>query len=122
MPSLTIITGDYAGKQFVLANRPLSIGRDPTRDIQIIDSKVSRKHAMVRADGDNHVLTPAKALNGVTINDVDISEEAVLSDGDRILLGDTELMYADADNPNLSNAVHQRKLADRDMRDKNTLM
>lgn len=122
MPSLTIVSGDQAGKQFVLAKRPLSIGRDPTRDIQIVDSRVSRKHAMVRVDGERHVMSPTKALNGVIINGVAIESEAVLSDGDRILLGETELVYAVSDDPNLTNAVHQRKLADRHLREKNTLM
>jgi two-component system cell cycle response regulator len=122
MPSLTIVTGENAGKQFVLAKRPLSIGRDPARDIQVIDPKVSRKHAIVRPEGDGHALASAKALNGVIINGNEIDAERVLADGDRIQLGDTELVYASSDEPDRTNALHQRKQADRKLRENNTLM
>lgn len=122
MPSLTIVTGENAGKQFVLAKRPLSVGRDPSRDIQVVDPKVSRKHAMVRPEGEGHAISPAKALNGVIINGAEIEAETALADGDRILLGDTELVYALSDNPDRTNAVHQRKQADRRLRENNTLM
>ena len=122
MPSLTIVTGENAGKQFVLAKRPLSIGRDPARDIQVIDPKVSRKHAIVRPEGDGHALASAKALNGVIINGNEIDAERVLADGDRIQLGDTELVYASSDEPDRTNALHQRKQADRKLRESNTLM
>lgn len=122
MPSLTIVTGENAGKQFVLAKRPLSIGRDPARDIQVVDPKVSRKHAIVRPEGDGHALASAKALNGVVINGREIDAERILADGDRILLGDTELIYALSDDPDRTNALHQRKQVDRKLRENNTLM
>ena len=122
MPNITIVTGEQAGKQFVLANRPLSIGRDPTRDIQVIDSKVSRKHAMVRAEGERHVIFASKALNGVVINGVEIEEETTLTDGDLIQLGDTELVYSMSDDPERTNCVHARRVADRNTREMKTLM
>lgn len=122
MPSLTIITGDQAGKQFLLAKRPLSIGRDPARDIQILDPKVSRKHALLRHEVDGHLIAPAKALNGLIINGETVTEETRLADGDRLQLGDTELAYSVSDDPDRTNALHQRKQADRQHRENNTIM
>ena len=121
MPSLTIVNGDHAGKHFVLAMRPLSIGRDPSRDIQLVDPKVSRKHAIIRPEDSRYVIRLTKSLNGLKLNDGEVQEEAALSDGDRILLGDTELLFTESDTPDLTNAVHHRKVADRKVRDVDTL-
>lgn len=122
MPSLFILTGEQAGKQFVLANRPLSIGREPGRDIQVIDPKVSRKHALLRHEGDRFYISPSKALNGIVINGAKIEAETALNEGDEIVLGDTMLRFTHSTDPAASNAVFGRKNAGRDMRDKNTMM
>lgn len=122
MPSLIIVSGDQAGAHFVLGQRTLSIGREPARDIQVTDPKVSRKHALVRHEDGDHVISPAKALNGVIINGDAIDNERALKDGDVITLGDTNLQYSLSDNPDATNMLHHRKDAARENRDKNTLM
>ena len=122
MAGLTIITGDQAGTHFELANRTLSVGRDPSRDIQVIDPKVSRKHAMVRNDSGRYLISAAKALNGVLLNGTEIGGETVLSEGDQIQLGDTVLRFGGPASPDATNAVNHRKVADRAIRESNTLM
>jgi len=72
-------------------------------------------------DGD-HVIAPAKALNGVIINGDAIDDERALKDGDVITLGDTNLQYTLSDNPDATNMLHQRKDGAREHRDKNTMM
>ena len=47
---------DQGGKHFRLANRTVAAGRDPAREIQILDAKVSRKHFLVRSDGERRLL------------------------------------------------------------------
>jgi len=121
MPSLMITTGENAGTHFPIANRPLSIGRDPARDIQLIDPKVSRKHCLIRRRGDDYILQPFQSVNCVLINGSEISDEVVLRDRDKIELGDTTLRFRVADDPNRTNALEQRKLADRRMREDQTL-
>ncbi len=122
MPSLMITSGDKAGAHFVLGHRTLAIGRDPARDIQITDPKVSRKHALVRHVEGAYLIGAAKALNGVIINGEAIEEERALSEGDVITLGDTNLQFTMSDNPDATNMLHKRKDAARENRDKNTLM
>jgi pSer/pThr/pTyr-binding forkhead associated (FHA) protein len=122
MPSLTIMIGAQAGTTFELANRALSVGRDPSRDIQITDLKVSRKHAVIRLGETGHAIAPTKAKNGLLINGSEITEETVLSDGDELTLGDTLLRFSLQSSPNFTNAVHNRKIADRNARDANTMM
>lgn len=122
MPSLTIMIGAQAGTTFELANRALSVGRDPSRDIQITDLKVSRKHAVIRLGESGHVIAPTKAKNGLLINGSEITEETVLADGDELTLGDTLLRFSLQSSPDFTNAVHNRKVADRNARDANTMM
>ena len=121
MPSLTIITGSQAGTTFELASRTLSIGRDPARDMQIIDPRVSRKHAVIRLLDAGHAITPTKAKNGVLINSREIEGEVTLSDGDEITLGETVLRFSLETNVEATNAVHHRKVADTQARDANTI-
>ena len=121
MPSLTIITGSQAGTAFELASRTLSLGRDPARDMQIIDPRVSRKHAVVRLVDDRHAITPTKAKNGVLINGRKIEGEAVLNDGDEIILGETVLRYANTTPEDKTNAVFGPKDCDPDLREANTI-
>lgn len=122
MPALIVVSGQQAGKHFELANRPLAIGRDPSRDIQILDPKVSRKHAIIRRGEDGFVISATKALNGIVINGDPADGDVILTDGATITLGDTELRYTEHSDPNKTNAIHQRKAADRAVRDAKTTM
>ncbi|QKK09145.1 MAG: FHA domain-containing protein [Planctomycetota bacterium] len=122
MAGLTIVTGAQSGTHFELASRPLSVGRDPSRDIQIVDPKVSRKHAMIRHDNGRYLIAATKALNGITINGAAADGEATLMEGDEIQLGDTLLRFGSPNSPDATNAVHHRKNADRAVRENNTLM
>lgn len=122
MNSLIITTGSQAGTQFSLGGRPLSVGRDPSRDIQIMDPKVSRRHAMVRRVGGGHLIAAGKALNGVFVNGRRIEDETALREGDEITLGETTLRYAATPHPARGNGLHQRKVADAAAREHLTVM
>ena len=122
MPNLTIMTGEQAGTSFQLANRPLSVGRDPSRDIQILDLKVSRKHAIIRNASNSHAIAPTKAMNGLQINGEPIEAETVHQEGDEITMGNTVLRFSREDSSDYTDAVNVRKVADRQARDAKTLM
>lgn len=122
MPSLTILTSPQGGTTFELASRTLSLGWDPARDVQLIDPRVSRKHAVVRAVDDRHSITPTKAKNGVLVNSQRIEGETILSDGDEIILGETVLRYRSSSAADKTNAVFAPKQLDRELRDNNTMM
>lgn len=122
MSSLTIMIGDQAGTTFDLASRPLSIGRDPSRDIQIIDPRVSRKHGVIRPVDGRHAIAPTRATNDILINGQAIRSETVLSDGDELTLGDTVARYSMGHATDATNAVHHRKIADAQARDARTMM
>lgn len=121
MPSLTIVSGEKSGKHFVLTHRTLSIGREPSRDIQLCDPKVSRKHALLRCNGETYMISPCKALNGIMINGEMIEGERALKPGDEIAMGDTVLRFAPSADYSRTNAMMVRKLANRQLREELTI-
>jgi pSer/pThr/pTyr-binding forkhead associated (FHA) protein len=95
MASLNIIQGAQTGTHFELSKRPLSVGREASRDIQITDPKVSRKHALIRFENGGYLIVVANARNGVKVNGAKIAEKAMLREGDQIALGDTVLQFTE---------------------------
>lgn len=120
MAGLIIKAGTQAGTYFRLGRRTMAGGRDPAREIQITDPKVSRKHFIIRADRDKHVIAETHAKNGIYVNGVQ-QTEATLSDGDEILVGDTLLCYLADDDVDRSDAVNKFRAGHRSHREEQTL-
>ena len=68
------------------------IGRGAEADLRLADTGVSRAHAEVRLDSGEVRLTDLGSTNGTLVNGRRIST-AVLSDGDRIEVGATPLVF-----------------------------
>jgi pSer/pThr/pTyr-binding forkhead associated (FHA) protein len=120
MACLIITEGEQVGKYFQLGNRTLAGGRDPAREIQIIDPMVSRKHFLIRKEGEQHVIVETKAKNGIFVNGLQVQEKA-LEDGDEIRVGDTVLKYHVEEEPGRTNALQQFRKADRALREDRTI-
>ena len=121
MASLKITSGEQADKYYPLANRPLTGGRDPARDIQILDPKVGRKHFQIRKGDVGYVVVDFQSRNGVYVNGEKISEERPLQDGDEIMIGDTRLVFFNADDPDRTDALQKQKDAGRHAREDRTI-
>ncbi len=116
MASLIIGSGDKSGEYFPLGQRTTVIGRDEGVPLQILDERVSRKHAQVRFDDKTqaYVLMDMKSVNGTFVNGRRLTTELVLSDGDEITLGDTRLMFTLADFSDKAGALaHFKKVGER---------
>jgi pSer/pThr/pTyr-binding forkhead associated (FHA) protein len=98
----------------------LTGGRDPARDIQILDPKVSRRHFQVRKEDDGYLILELKSRNGVYVNGTKVAEKR-LKDGDTIQVGDTQLAYFDDDMPDRTDALQQYKKATREAREDLTI-
>jgi pSer/pThr/pTyr-binding forkhead associated (FHA) protein len=100
MACLIISSGKNSGACYKLDKLPMSAGRDVGRDIQIMDPKVSRKHFVIRESDDRQgfKVQEQDAKNGVYVNGKKVAE-APLRDGDRIVVGETELTFLIADDP-----------------------
>jgi pSer/pThr/pTyr-binding forkhead associated (FHA) protein len=122
MAHLLITTGPGAGKYFPLANRPLSVGRDPARDVQILDPKVSRKHFVVRRVGDDYTIIPLKSVNAVVLNGQELTGEVVLHDRDQIEVGDTLLRFRSHYDSDAANALDLHKATAREAWEERTIL
>ena len=120
MASLIITWGEQIGKYFQLGNRTLAAGRDPAREIQIVNTQASRKHFLIRKNGDHHLVIETNAKNGLLVNG-EPCKEKVLQDGDEIQAGRTVLTYYVADWPDRTNAPEQYRKADREFHEDRTL-
>jgi hypothetical protein len=67
------------------------IGRSPSCQVVVDDPLVSREHAMIRIRADRVLIEDLRSRNGVYLNNVRIFGARELFDGDRLLVGTTEL-------------------------------
>jgi hypothetical protein len=77
---------------------PMRIGRAPECELAIRDSRASRQHARLHARDGVLVLTDLGSTNGTRVNGQRV-REVVLGAGDRILIGETELIVGSSDDP-----------------------
>jgi hypothetical protein len=76
---------------------PMRIGRSPDCELTLRDSRASRHHARLHARDGVLVLTDLGSTNGTRVNGQRV-EEVVLGRGDRILIGESELVVGGPDD------------------------
>ncbi|NMM34216.1 MAG: FHA domain-containing protein, partial [Phycicoccus sp.] len=86
---VAVVAGPHTGKEFRLRRGTAYIGRGHGCEVQVSDSSVSRRHAKVLV-ADGAEVVDLGSANGISIGGADVSR-AVLTAGDRLRLGDTEL-------------------------------
>ena len=80
--------------EYALDGQTITIGRGQTCDIIFDrDSMVSRRHAILRREGNHYTVADLGSSNGTFLNDLEIREPTPLNHGDRILIGQHELLY-----------------------------
>ena len=89
--SLILIEGDLDENEFILADNT-SIGRSPSNDIVLKETKVSRQHAAINLRGGSYVIVDLKSSNGLLVNGRKV-EEAVLNDGDELTIGSFKFQF-----------------------------
>lgn len=89
---LTIANGDTQGKVIALTEPEYSIGRLRDNAIQILDLGVSGLHARLFRGSEGYVLEDLQSRNGTWVNGNRIVS-AVLQNGDRVHVGQTDLLY-----------------------------
>ncbi len=92
MARLTIQHGKDAGRYFTLADGITIVGREKGVTLQLMDEIISRKHCLLRREGDSVTVTDLASRHGTVVNGVRVSE-AKLSVGDTLKIGDTVLVY-----------------------------
>jgi pSer/pThr/pTyr-binding forkhead associated (FHA) protein len=81
------------GRTVTVDEGPLTIGRLPECSIVVEDANVSRRHAELRRDGDDVVVSDLGSTNGTRVNGAQVRGARRLNDGDEITVGRTSLRF-----------------------------
>src|SRR5437867_1962386 len=82
-----------------------SIGRAASNQIVLSDDKVSRRHAIVHAQGENEFwLVDLGSSNGTFVNGRRVTQPIQLCDQDEIEIGQFRLVFHHAQTPRMTSA------------------
>jgi signal transduction histidine kinase len=95
VPSLFVIQGRDQGHRFQLEGAEVSLGRVGENTIQLHDTEVSRKHAVLQESAGGYVLRDLNSSNGTYVNGKAVRERRLMS-GDQLQLGRTLLLFTGA--------------------------
>lgn len=87
MPKLAILTGKHQGQKMNLPERELLVGRDEQCEIRLSGTEVSRRHTRIRVVGESIFVSDLGSRNGTLVNDIAITQEIQLQDGDELRIG-----------------------------------
>jgi len=89
---LVVETGSLAGTRFLLDRSLIAIGRSENNDIILEDEMVSKSHCRIITQGDNYLVEDLGSSNGTIINGQQVNSH-MLSDGDKLYIGQTTLTF-----------------------------
>jgi Nif-specific regulatory protein len=98
------------GTTFALTQDEVTIGREPSNPICVNDHYVSRRHCLIKREGESFRIIDLKSYNGTFVNEVPIGEH-LLSDGDQISFGSVRFIFL-TDESETSPAVSSVELSD----------
>ncbi len=94
-PEREVVTLTLAGRAHPITSRSVVIGRSRECDLRIADGNASRRHAEVVQEGATYLVVDLGSTNGTELNGRTITREK-LTDGDRITIGATDLVFGRA--------------------------
>jgi Nif-specific regulatory protein len=92
---LEAVSGPLKGKLFPLTGDEISIGRDPSNEISLLDSLVSRRHCVIRREADGFRLRDLESRNNTFVSGVPVMDR-LLVHGDQIRVGNSILVFQGA--------------------------
>jgi transcriptional regulator with GAF, ATPase, and Fis domain len=100
-PRLIAINGSSKGSTFPLDEDEISIGRESLSSISLSHSSVSRRHCLIKRNGDKFVIRDLDSFNGTFVNGVPVKEQT-LEHADQIKIGSIALLFLTGENEDLS--------------------
>jgi len=93
LAKLVINPTSAAKKEIPIVSRVISIGRDPSNDLVLSDSMVSRRHAILEHRDNQYILRDNNSSNGTMVNGDRVESEKPLRDGDLVAIGSSRLLF-----------------------------
>ncbi len=93
MGELIIKLDDSEVKRYSLKDSPVVVGRSSESDLVLADSKISRRHAKFKKQGESWSVEDMGSRNGVYVNNDLILDDVLLSHDDVIKLGNFVVIY-----------------------------
>ncbi len=90
--SLAVIMGANAGQIYTVTKPRTVLGRGTESDVQLQDSEVSRRHAMLEIRGDEAMVVDLGSTNGTYVDGVRVQKASIFSNQE-FSLGTTTLMF-----------------------------
>lgn len=109
MPSLFVFEGNDQGVRFQLEDDTVSLGRDRGNVIQLHDTEVSRRHAVLRRQGRTFVLADLGSSNGTFVNGTQVQTHE-LATGDELLIGSTRMLYTGGGDSSVGDLAEKIKI------------
>jgi transcriptional regulator with GAF, ATPase, and Fis domain len=92
-PRLLAVSGPLKDSTIPLPDTEITLGRDPTNAVPVIDPSVSRKHCLLRREEDGRFkIRDLASRNGTVVNGVAVKEQW-LHHGDEIAIGDSTFLF-----------------------------
>lgn len=92
MAKLTIQTGQTIGQTCYIEDK-VTIGRLQSNDLPIQENLSSRKHFEVERIGPSFQIRDLRSRNGTLVNEENLEDTRLLSNGDVIRVGDTRVVF-----------------------------
>jgi Nif-specific regulatory protein len=89
---LEALAGPLKGNSIPLAGDDISIGREPSNAISVVDAGVSRKHCRIVREGEQFKILDLNSRNSTFVNGVPVTERVLVS-GDEIKLGNSLFLF-----------------------------
>jgi hypothetical protein len=88
--TVALVAGD---RRHEITKRVTVLGRSQGSDIRLADPNISRRHAELRQQGTAYWIVDLGSTNGIEVNGARV-ERAKLEHGDRVALGESELVFS----------------------------
>jgi sigma-B regulation protein RsbU (phosphoserine phosphatase) len=101
----TVFQPNSAPLQLALPPSTITLGRASDCTIPIRDKFLSRRHAEINFDGGAWIVKDCGSVNGTLLNGNRLVAPAILKPGDRIILGDSEVVFGASDSEPISQLI-----------------
>src|SRR5215471_4836387 len=89
---LEALAGPLKGTSIPLSDDQVTIGREPSNVISVVDAGVSRKHCLILREGGEFKIQDLNSRNNTFVNGVPVTER-VLASGDEIKVGNSLFVF-----------------------------